>query len=393
MSRILIGALSGWQHVDRRDRCVNTWFRDAHNCGLDSVLLLGLPGIPRPERRGDLLLLPSPDSYESLPQRTRWFCEWALGRDDWEYLFKCDDDTYVAAARLAALATEGRDYIGAEWKPGVAYGSGGGGYLLSRRAAKIVAEHMRQETGAEDQLVGKVLREHGIPLHIDNRFVPFGNREKRPRSDNDTITVHGVEADLFFAAHHDSQPPFSVSSSSDSVIDLASRETLMRSLPHGGIVAEVGVQRGEFASTILHNNHPSQLFLIDCWEKQNRPLYENDRTTREDHESDYRHVVEKFHHIRHVSIVRNYSVAAASQFPSNFFDIVYIDADHMRLGADIVAYWPLVKSGGWLCGHDYFTSEPWVTCEQAVNNWAAMLGLQVSVTKDLPYPSWAIQKP
>jgi predicted O-methyltransferase YrrM len=37
------------------------------------------------------------------------------------------------------------------------------------------------------------------------------------------------------------------------------------------------------------------------------------------------------------------------------YDFVFIDADHSYEGckADIEAWWPLVKKGGWICGHDY----------------------------------------
>jgi hypothetical protein len=44
--------------------------------------------------------------------------------------------------------------------------------------------------GAEDQLVGMRMRENGIPLTIDPRFVPWGSEERRPRADNDLITAH-----------------------------------------------------------------------------------------------------------------------------------------------------------------------------------------------------------
>ncbi len=232
--RILIGALSGWKYHDRRQRCLSTWMADGDRTGVQSVFLLGCPNCTGPEELGPhALALPCPDDYPSLPQRTRWFCRWALGGKDgapaqrvggrmkdecggmlhssfilppssfpnWDYLFKCDDDTYVSIPRLLAYDLAGRDYIGAEWRPGVGYGSGGAGYFLSRKAAGLVARELEQATGAEDLLVGEVLRAAGIRLSIDPRFVPFGSAEKRPRRDNDLITLHGVDADLFLASH------------------------------------------------------------------------------------------------------------------------------------------------------------------------------------------------
>jgi hypothetical protein len=55
--------------------------------------------------------------------------------------------------------------------------------------------------GAEDLLVGQVLRAQGIALAIEPRLVPFGSMEHRPKKDNDLITLHGVEAGAFLAAH------------------------------------------------------------------------------------------------------------------------------------------------------------------------------------------------
>ncbi len=121
------------------------------------------------------------------------------------YLFKCDDDTYISLPRLMAFDPAGRDYIGAEWRPGVGYASGGAGYFLSGRAAAIVAERLESyPTGAEDLLVGQVLRAAGIELSIDPRFVPFGSSDRRPRVDNDLITLHAAPEELILAAHEES---------------------------------------------------------------------------------------------------------------------------------------------------------------------------------------------
>jgi hypothetical protein len=201
MNTIVIGALNAKQHSDRLARCRETWAKDAYEAGIDVVFLYGTDSEMPARRVGDSLCFPVPNDYAALPRRTRAFCEWALAQPGWEYLFKCDSDTYVSIPRLAAYELAGRDYIGAEWKLGVGYGSGGAGYFLSRRAAGVVAARLTQRTGAEDLLVGQVLREAGIPLSIESRFVPWGSMEHRPARSNNLITVHGVGAEVFFAAH------------------------------------------------------------------------------------------------------------------------------------------------------------------------------------------------
>ena len=202
MTRILIGALSGWKYRERRARCLATWMADGDSMGVRSVFLLGCPTEAAAEEIGcHHLALPCPDDYASLPQRTRLFCHWATGAGsreqgakNWDYLFKCDDDTYVSIPRLLTYDLAGRDYVGAEWRPGVAYGSGGAGYFLSRKAAAIVADRLTMPTGAEDLLVGHVLRAAGIPLSIEPRFVPFGSADRRPARTNDLITCHACPA-------------------------------------------------------------------------------------------------------------------------------------------------------------------------------------------------------
>ncbi len=200
MSRIIIGALQDSRDAARFALCRATWMKDARRLGVEALFLLGAGGQNgrQTAHEGDLLILPCPNTYPALPQRTRLFCRWALDSGgEWDYLLKCDSDTWVHVPRLLAYDTAGREYIGAEWKPGVGYASGGAGYLLSRKAAAIVAEKMTHTTGAEDLIVGQILRQNGIPFSIEPRFVPFGSMERRPKRTNDLITTHKVGADVF----------------------------------------------------------------------------------------------------------------------------------------------------------------------------------------------------
>ena len=196
MSRIIIGALTAWQLLERRRLCLDMWMADADAMNVDALFLFAAARLAVPELLGNhSLALPClRDAYDRLPQLTRGFCQWALTRTDWDYLFKCDDDTYTSIPRLLNYDLAGRDYVGAEWRPGVRYGSGGAGYFLSRRAAEIVAENLTQITGPEDLLVGKVLRDAGIKFSIEPRFVPFGTIDKRPKRNNALITVHACAA-------------------------------------------------------------------------------------------------------------------------------------------------------------------------------------------------------
>jgi hypothetical protein len=191
---LLIGTLSAAEYHDRRGMCRASWMADVpRHPGLDAVFLLG-DHVGAPSRTGDELRLPCPDSYAALPQRTAWFCRWALEHSDFDYLFKCDDDTYVAIDRLVAVDLGGRDYVGRDLG---GWASGGAGYFLSRRAARLVACNLVAETGNEDQAVAQVLREFGIPLHDEPGLLPWPVSGPEPSAANGTFTAHGVDS----AAH------------------------------------------------------------------------------------------------------------------------------------------------------------------------------------------------
>ena len=47
---------------------------------------------------------------------------------------------------------------------------------------------------------------------------------------------------------------------------LTSREELLKLMPKGGVVAELGVDEGTFSEKIIHLSMPEKLYLVDVWE-------------------------------------------------------------------------------------------------------------------------------
>jgi predicted O-methyltransferase YrrM len=68
-----------------------------------------------------------------------------------------------------------------------------------------------------------------------------------------------------------------------------------------------------------------------------------------------------------VTILKMLTQEAVPQLPENFFDLIFIDADHSYkwVKSDIINFAPKVKPGGLLCGHDY--NKNWPGVVKAVN--------------------------
>lgn len=181
-----------------------------------------------------------------------------------------------------------------------------------------------------------------------------------------------------------------------SSLNLSSRETLFQSLPSALKIAEVGVLNGEF-SAVIRKSGPCELWLIDCWIAP--PGYPVDEVTLSQINADYFRaylgVLGKFCGYSEVSVIRAFSTEAAIHFSNGYFDVVYIDADHWDCANDIRFWWPKVKSGGLLAGHDYLdkpTDQEPNGVKRDVDSFITNSGLHLHLTQET-ISSWVIQKP
>ncbi len=125
----------------------------------------------------------------------------------------------------------------------------------------------------------------------------------------------------------------------------------LKKINKNDVCAEIGVWKGDFSEQILKHN-PSELHLIDPWVHQD---YKKMWYSIEQEKMDEIHnkVQEKFKNDSRVKIHRKFSTDV--KFPNAYFDWVYIDGDHTHpmVLKDLEFYFPLVKTGGFLCGDDY----------------------------------------
>ncbi len=115
---------------------------------------------------------------------------------------------------------------------------------------------------------------------------------------------------------------------------LTSRIEMLRHLPQGGVVAEVGTYQGDFARAILDIMAPSRLHLADI----------TFSLCRGDVLADPR--VQKHEGL---------SLPFLQSCADSRFDMIYVDADHgyEAVRADAAAAAPKVKPGGYLIFNDF----------------------------------------
>ena len=148
------------------------------------------------------------------------------------------------------------------------------------------------------------------------------------------------------------------------------RGRLLSLLPKGGVCAEIGSWRGDFAAAILSSRCPRQLYLVDPWQYRPEGEYEqawyggSRHDGQEEMDAVYESVIDRFRSEiegGQVLIQRARSVDAAASFSDESLDWVYIDGDHTyeAVKRDLDAYYRTVKSGGFLAGDDYGRTGGW----------------------------------
>jgi len=133
-------------------------------------------------------------------------------------------------------------------------------------------------------------------------------------------------------------------------IDLIKK--IIRGFPYG-YGAEIGSFKGEFAKEIIEN-WGGNLFMVDVW----RGLGDEykDASNHNIHTNAYAEAMKSIEGYEDRAVmVRGSSQVVSEMFEDDCFDFVYIDANHAYdfVIQDIELWYPKVKKGGYLLGHDY----------------------------------------
>jgi hypothetical protein len=175
------------------------------------------------------------------------------------------------------------------------------------------------------------------------------------------------------------------------------RYELLKYMP-SGTVAEIGVATGRLSKIILENNKPETLVLIDLWKNFDLGYKDDNMVTEDKHEGRYQAVKQMFAENKSVLIVRDFSTEASTKFEDNYFDWVYVDADHSYEGClkDLEAYDPKVKQDGYIWGHDWLAgtyTKKGFDVNRAVKDFVESKGYILScITNEPKFASYVISK-
>ncbi len=184
---ILVGICSCCKARERRDTVRATWMKHPVE-GIEALFFVGHRK-PLVDESEDTVSLWASDTYAHLPEKVLAFFRYALEHYDFEWLFKCDDDSYVALDRLEDLLDDEAELIGDDSLANRGAPSGGAGYFISRRLVeKIVACENIAATGPEDIIFGELALRLGAVPKSSSRLCMHSGRYPLP--DNDQVSSH-----------------------------------------------------------------------------------------------------------------------------------------------------------------------------------------------------------
>ena len=177
---------------------------------------------------------------------------------------------------------------------------------------------------------------------------------------------------------------------------------------------ELGVQRGIYAKTILSQWHNcTEYHLVDLWAVQEN--YEDiANVNQEQQDNNYKLTLDTLSPwTSKIHVCRNYTTACVTKFEDQYFDYIYVDARHDFKGVyeDLIHYWPKLRVGGIMAGHDYVTqddvlyNQDWTknydgtidetrtVVKGAVDKFANSVCRQITVSyRENNWNTWAIRK-
>lgn len=162
-------------------------------------------------------------------------------------------------------------------------------------------------------------------------------------------------------------------------------------------ICEIGVKEGANFMTLLVPC-VKKAVAIDIWAETGVISQNDDSLSVKVLNQHYQNMINLSKRDQRVEVIKDFSPGASSKFEDNFFDFVYIDADHTENAVylDLKAWWEKVRFGGVLAGHDYVNVT--LPCGvkfgviEALNRFTKENNLELHVDQEMPWRDWFIVK-
>ncbi len=162
-------------------------------------------------------------------------------------------------------------------------------------------------------------------------------------------------------------------------------------------IVEVGSFEGSYAQ-LIHSSFPyASITLVDMWETNGNDFYYSVRPGMV--ENAFQIASKRFESYSNVRLLKGKSLEASSFFENESINFIYIDADHSYEGClqDLNAWYPKVKAGGVIAGHDW-DCEPGLLeysrfgVEKAVRQFFHKRLDDIELTSESFHKSWILVK-
>lgn len=133
------------------------------------------------------------------------------------------------------------------------------------------------------------------------------------------------------------------------------RNELWKLLPENATIVECGVAEALYSCDILRWPNCGHLYLVDNWGRI--PNQSGDGASAQEwHDKNYNEAMNRISFAKEkVTVLRGLTWDMAAHVPDESLDLLYLDACHTYecVMEDLTRWFPKVKKGGYIAGHDY----------------------------------------
>lgn len=173
------------------------------------------------------------------------------------------------------------------------------------------------------------------------------------------------------------------------------RIDFIKNLNLKGLGIEIGVQEGKFSKVILDNSN-LHLILLDGWRFFKDGYLEGGNVPNDQHNKYLNETLSNLiaPHEGRFTLMRELSQTAHQFFRDEFFDFIYLDSNHSYdfVTQELENWWPKVKVGAILAGHDFVDRDAGFGVKSAVLNFCRRKDIKINVCDTGCCPTWFIKK-